>query len=332
MLCRECNKEFSMNEMYGKGNLYCFSCYDQRRDFIKGRKYKLEMLKALPLDLKIKKSQLLLQEAFCKYGNNIYVSYSGGKDSTVLSHLARNIQPDVLHIFSNTSCEYPETLEHIKWEKESNGMNIIIVRPYDKYGKPWNFKRVVTDVGFPMFSKVVANAIRTYRRAMTEKTRQNSYDYIFRRFKRFLEYKDVNISDKCCEKLKKSPLRQAARKLHMECAVIGTLAEESRQRELDWINYGCNVFDVRKDNQCRPLSFWTEKDIYDYIELYNLKISNLYSMGYTRNGCMFCGFGIEYDLENGKNRFERLANTHPKSYQYLVNNFSDILESCNIKY
>ncbi len=332
MPCKDCKKEFPESEMRGKGKLYCLSCFEKRREFIRGRKYKLELLKSMPLELKIKKSEMLLQEAFSRYGAGVYVSYSGGKDSTVLSHLARSLKPDILHIFSNTTCEYPETLQHIQWEQKENDMNILIVRPFDKYGRSWNFKRVVEDEGFPMFSKVASNAIRTYRRAKTERTRQNSIDYITRRFKRFLDYKDLNISDKCCEKLKKTPIKQAAKKLGMECALIGTLAEESRQRELDWVNFGCNVFDVKKDNQCRPLSFWTEKDIYDYIELHNLQISELYSMGYTRNGCMFCGFGIEYDLSNGKNRFERLAETHPKSYQYLVYNFSDILESCKIKY
>lgn len=89
----------------------------------------------------------------------------GGKDSTVISHIARQIKPDILHIFANTTCEYPETIEHIMWEKNHNGMNLLIVTPHDKYNRPWNFKRVVTDEGYPLFSKVVANAIRTYRRA-----------------------------------------------------------------------------------------------------------------------------------------------------------------------
>lgn len=332
MICKECKKNFPEKEMKGKGKLYCFECYEKVRNIINGRKFELALFKAMPLDLKIIKSKLLLQDAFSRFGDRIYVSYSGGKDSTVLSHLTRSINPSVLHIFANTTCEYPETLKHVKWEKEENGMNLVIVRPYDKYGTPWNFRRVVQNEGFPMFSKVVANAIRTYRRARTEQTRQNSIEYITRRFKRFLNYKDSNISDRCCEKLKKNPIKQAAHNLGMECAIIGTLAEESRQREIDWIKYGCNVFDVKKDNQCRPLSFWTEKDIYEYIKIYNLKISDLYSMGYSRNGCMFCGFGIEYDLLNNKNRYERLSETHKKSYKYLVDNFKGILDECKIKY
>ncbi len=333
MICKQCKKEYNENDMQGKGKIYCINCFNKRNAFVSGRKYKLAMLKSMPLNFKIIKSKQLIQEAIDRYGQDyIYVSYSGGKDSTVLSHLARDIHPNILHIFSNTTCEYPETLKQIKWEKEKNGMNLLIATPTDKYGERWNFKRVVEQEGFPMFTKEVANAIRTYRRAKSEKTRQNSIEYLTRRFKRFLRYKDYNISDRCCEKLKKAPIKKLAKQLKMECTLIGTLSEESRQREMDWINYGCNVFEVKKDNQCRPLSFWTEQDIYDYIELYNIKISSLYEMGYSRNGCMFCGFGIEYDIEQGKNRYERLAETHPNSYNYMIKHFKDILVKCNIKY
>lgn len=331
--CLICKKYFEPENMYGRSKIYCKTCFEEKRNFILSRKYKLELLKSLSLELKIKKSQNLISEAIDKYGiSHIYISYSGGKDSTVLSHIARQLYPDILHIFSNTTCEYPETIKHVLWERDSNGMNLEIATPYDRFGKIWNFKRVVEEEGFPAFSKVVANAIRTYRRAQTDITKQNSLDYMNRRFKKFIRYKDFNISDKCCEKLKKAPIKKLAKTLGMDCSIIGTLAEESRQRELDWINYGCNVFEVKKDNQCRPLSFWTEEDIYNYIEIYNLKISDLYSLGYTRNGCMFCGFGVEYDVIDGKNRYQRLAETHPKCYKYLIENFKDILDECNIKY
>lgn len=331
--CITCKKEYDSPEMFHKGEIYCVTCFETKKKFIVSRKVKLNLLQSLSLDIKIMKSKLYIYEAVNNFGlENIYVSYSGGKDSTVLSHLVRQMYPDILHIFSNTTCEYPETLKQVLWEKNVNGMNLQIALPIDRYGKRWNFRRVVEQEGFPLFSKVASNAIRTYRRAKSDLTKQNSIDYITRRFKRYLEYKDYNISDKCCEKLKKDPIKKLAKKLGMRCAIIGTLAAESRQRELDWVNFGCNVFEAKKDKQCRPLSFWTEKDIYDYIELYNLKVSELYSMGYTRNGCMFCGFGIEQDIVNGKNRFERLAETHPKSYKYLLDNFKDILDICKIKY
>lgn len=334
MNCKECKKILTPSDIYDKSNRYCNNCFETHSNFIKYRHNHLKLLQSLPLELKIKKSLSLIEDAINTYGkDNIYVSYSGGKDSGVLSHLAKQVYPNILHVFSNTTCEYPETLKHIKWEKESNNTNLTIVKPVDRSKKKWNFKMVVEHYGFPMFSKSVSNAIRTYRRAKSEKVRDNTLGYIERNFKKYYKYKDVNISDKCCDRLKKSPIKSFAKKNGLTCSLIGTLAVESRQRKNDWINYGCNVFEVKKDNQCRPLSFWTEKDVLDYIEIYSLRISDLYSMGYKRNGCMFCGFGILHDIdEDGKNRFERLRQTHPKSYEYLINNFRDILDECDVNY
>ena len=51
MICKKCKKVFEEDEMYGKGKLYCEKCYKEKSEFIKGRKYKLTMLQALPLDL-----------------------------------------------------------------------------------------------------------------------------------------------------------------------------------------------------------------------------------------------------------------------------------------
>ena len=282
------------------------------------------------LESKIIQTKYLIKQAVHEFGiDHVYISYSGGKDSTVLSHIAKQIYPNILHIFSNTTNEYPETLQHIKWEIEENGSNILVVYPKDKSGNIWTFKKVVEYYGYPMFSKRVANAIRTYQHARSPKTKQNSLDYINRNFKKYEKYITLPISDKCCDKLKKEPLRKKAKELGLNCAILGLLASESYQREKDWIEYGCNVFYVRKDNQCRPLSFWTYEDILEYIKKYNVKISELYSMGYIRNGCMYCGFGVHLEPDSN-NRFQILKQTHPKQYNYFINNFGDLMVEFNI--
>lgn len=50
------------------------------------------------------------------------VSFSGGKDSTVVSYLARKAlkQEDMPHIFGDTTMEYPDTYNYIKEFKENN--------------------------------------------------------------------------------------------------------------------------------------------------------------------------------------------------------------------
>ena len=331
MFCKNCGAFLDSENIVKDDSRFCYSCYQVRGEFVRGRKVVLANLSSLPLEAKIIKTNRLIQEAIDEFGiERVYISYSGGKDSTVLSHIAKSLYPKIQHLFANTTNEYPETLSHINWESNSNNTNITIVNPIDSSGNWWNFRRVVDIYGYPMFSKKVSNAIRTYQHALSDDTKHHALEYIHRNFKKYEPYMNFKISDMCCDKLKKAPLKRRAKELGLECSILGILASESRQRELDWIDNGCNVFYKRKDNQCRPLSFWTTSDIDHYIEKYNVKISDLYAMGYTRNGCMYCGFGV--NLEVGENRYQKLSKTHPRAYNYLVSNYHNILDDCDVRY
>lgn len=332
MLCKICNAELNPNNIYSSDHRYCSIWGLKHTAYLKERHELLTSLQEMNLESKIIQTKYLIKETVAEFGlNKVYISYSGGKDSTVLSHIAKSLYPDILHIFANTTNEYPETLQHITWEKNFNDTNIITVIPEDTHGEIWTFKKVIENYGYPMFSKRIANAIRTYQHAKTDKTRQNSLDYIQRNFNKYNKYKELPISDKCCDKLKKVPLRRKAKELGLECAILGILASESYQREKEWLEYGCNVFYQRKDNQSRPLSFWTDTDITEYIKKYHVRTSNLYNIGYTRNGCMYCGFGVQLETQN-QNRFQRLKYTHPVQYNYLIQNFESLLIEFEIPY
>ena len=133
------------------------------------------------------------------------------------------------------------------------------------------------------------------------------------------------IGGYCCEKTKKSPVHKYQHKNKVK-PIFGTLAEESRLRTSAWIKTGCNSFEGQKAAS-KPLSFWTEQDILQYLSDYGIKIAsvygdivgepgNLHCTGCTRTGCVFCGFGAH--LEKGETRFQRLARTHPKQYEYCI--------------
>ena len=99
------------------------------------------------------------------------------------------------------------------------------------------------------------------------------------------------------------------------------MATDSRLRKTVYLNHGCNT--LEGNTQSRPLSFWTEKNIWDYIKLKGLKYSKIYDMGYDRTGCMFCMFGLDLEKKNtGKNRFEKMKETHPKLYNYCMDKLS----------
>lgn len=297
---------------------------DLHKAWISERIKKLQWAQSLPLERKIAMTEWRISEAVDRFGfKAVAVSYSTGKDSDVLSHIIRQLYPDLLHIFANTTCEYRESLQHYRRQRER--FNLIMSLP-----KPeWNFNRVVEEYGYPMLSKDISRNNRAYRNAKSEKTRNTILNYMQRHMSKYIKYLNVKLSDKCCEILKHGQIEKLEKQLGIECSIIATTAEESQLRQFNWVNYGCNVFEHTKNPRSRPMSFWTEKDVWDYIKYYNLEISEVYTKhGYRRNGCMFCGFGVH--LEKSPNRIQLLQKTHPSSHEYLVRNFGDIFKECGI--
>ena len=140
------------------------------------------------------------------------------------------------------------------------------------------------------------------------------------------------ISHYCCNVMKKSPLKKYQSANHLY-PILGTMAEESRLRKQAWMKHGCNAFDSTKKTS-QPMSFWTEQDILEYIYLNHLDIAPVYGdivaepqgdgerrryhcTGCQRTGCIFCGFGFHME-KKGITRFQRLAQTHPRQYEYCL--------------
>ena len=75
----------------------------------------LKIRQALPLEAKIRMTEIRIREWVNEYGiDGVYVSFSGGKDSTVLLHIARQIYPDIKAVFVDTGLEYPEIRQFVK--------------------------------------------------------------------------------------------------------------------------------------------------------------------------------------------------------------------------
>lgn len=69
----------------------------------------LRMRQALPLESKVAMTKLRIREWVHEFGEDkVYVSFSGGKDSTVLLHIVREMYPNIPAVFSDTGLEYPE--------------------------------------------------------------------------------------------------------------------------------------------------------------------------------------------------------------------------------
>lgn len=116
-------------------------------------KEKLKELQELPLERKILITQARLIEWYKYYGGNVYLSFSGGKDSTVLLDITRKIFPDIEAVFVNTGLEFPEIQSFIKTFN-----NVTILRP------KMRFDEVIKEYGYPMISKEVSEKVFNARR------------------------------------------------------------------------------------------------------------------------------------------------------------------------
>lgn len=323
----------------------------------------LKQYQCLPLRAKINMSTNRIVEWYNHFNGQVCVSFSGGKDSTVLAHLVHDIYPEVPLVFANTGLEFPEI------QQFARKMGAEFVRP------KMSFSEVISKYGYPIISKEVAEAIYYARRirnktdsglivgVLQKDTTDGRRKYserrdwrresiagvgafgadtksIFNKKKWLPLCRDTQfkISYMCCSVIKKGPMGIYQRKTK-RYPYIGTLAEESRVREQAWIRHGCNSFEGHNKSS-QPMSFWTEQDVLRYIWEEGIEIASVYGdivavdssgvayepslmccdalkcTGCQRTGCIFCGFGCH--LEKGETRFQRLAKTHPRQYEYCM--------------
>lgn len=294
----------------------------------------LEVLKELPLEIKIEKTKLRILEFINYFGEeNVYISFSGGKDSTVLLDLVRQDFPNILAVYINTGLEYPECKEFIK-----SFNKVKIINP--KY----SFKEIINKYGYPIISKESARNIYYARRAkrlgdinkyeryaLGKRINKNTgevyyYNKLSKIAMKLLE-SNIPISAECCTIMKKNPAKNFEKETGMH-PIIGTLTEESLLREKEYLKreHGCNSFNGDRPS-CLPLSFWTEQDILRYIKEKNLPIASPYGeiieedgklkcSGVDRTGCCYCLFGVH--KETSPNRFEKLKEINPKIWEYCM--------------
>jgi len=129
-----------------------------------------------------------------------------------------------------------------------------------------------------------------------------------------------NISSMCCYHLKKSVSHKFSKMTGL-MPITATMASESKLRTQAWLKNGCNSYDS-VNPMSKPMSFWTEQDVLQYIYtnhieiapaygevikvggsdgeygqlgLFDLELPTFDTTKWKRTGCFPCGFGMHLE-------------------------------------
>lgn len=307
---------------------------------LKLKEYEFHQRKYLPWELKQYLTERRIIEWYNNNEGNVYISFSGGLDSTVLLHFVRKVLgDDIPAVFCDTGLEYPELREFVK-----KFDNVIWLKP------KMNFRQVIDKYGYPVVSKETAAKIRKLRHGNLSQRYRNMLLYGDERGKsyklaekwKFLLEAPFEVSEQCCDVMKKRPFHKYSKETG-NLPFIGITQDESFQRERQYNKTGCNVY--RSSNpKSQPLGFWTKQDIMRYVIENNLEICSVYGdikqnekgeyylTGEQRTGCMFCMFGCH--LEKEPNRFQRMEKSHPNQHKFCMEKLGlkQILDYIGVNY
>lgn len=181
---------------------------------------------------KIKMTRYRIRQWVDEFGEDgVYVSFSGGKDSTVLLDIVRKDYPNIEAVFVDTGLEYP-SVRSFATSKD----NVTVLRP------TMGFHDVICKYGYPVISKEVALKVKETRKcpngyaskSFNGERKNTAYDYSSYSY---LLNAPFNISDMCCNVMKKAPTKKYE-KSQNSVGITAQMADESKARLTEWLKNG----------------------------------------------------------------------------------------------
>lgn len=313
--------------------------------------WQLAYRQRLPLEVKERMSMNRIARFVEEFGvENVYNSFSGGKDSTVQRHLINRVVKGVKDVYCDTWLEYPSVRRFVKSHDD-----VIYLKPQK------SMKEIVKEHGWCFPGKEVADMIYNARKGSESALRKlhgldknGKPDAYREQFKKWIPLyeSDIPISRGCCLEQKEKPVLQLEKDYDMH-PIVATMADEGENRKQAYLRSGCLTFEeeykITEDGgmeavktgsrpMCRPLGFWKEQDVLNYIVKYDLPYADAYGdiveeggiagqrslcpgfgklhcTGEPRTGCCMCPVGCHLD---NFAKFERLKKTEPKLYDYCM--------------
>ncbi len=219
------------------------------------KKYNVNLLDELkplverPFAEKFLQTQGIIARNLMLHKGKSVVAWSGGKDSTLVLYLVRQLFPTVDVVFNNTGVEYPETICFIRELTAAWGLDLIETKPKK------NFWQCGIEYGYPDGSKGGLHGKTPH----------------------------------CCYFLKEKPMLDQIRIHGWEAVFDGITLVESRIRMFVARDKGTCSFNKHwKVQKVHPILYWTEEEVFAFIESEGIPNNPLYSQGARRVGCSTC--------------------------------------------
>lgn len=286
--------------------------------------------------MNIEKAKRRIESLYNETGGACYLSFSGGKDSTIVLSLIKELGLNIPAVFSNTGLEMDAIVDFVKWVKENYYSNIIEVKPRISYAQ-------VIKSGKPFRSKMKSTAIKYFQKNPNGKTARSLYDDNHTTSHKLkLANKDfhiihndfaIKINDNCCEEMKKQPFKEYVLTTGALGCLTGMRAFEGGQRQFSYdrkLRSGQNVCtNIQKDGfiQKSPIIEWTDEMCEMYISENNIPLSRAYTeYKMKRTGCYLCPY--DTDLAS---RLEILHKYEPNKYKAALYFMKDIYIAQGVK-
>lgn len=249
-------------------------------------------MKYQPYELKPSFSMKRVYQWYGYWDGMIYVSFSGGLDSTVLAYIVclsyrkYGLKGKIPLVFCDTGVEFPELRkfvpEYAMWFQEQfPELEIELKTIYPKH----RFKWVCETKGFPIISKETANKVRKlrhgnlssrYRNYLLNGDERGKFGTLAKKWRYLadLNATPADISEQCCSVLKKDPFKKYVKETGRK-PMIGITQDESVKRENQYNHTGCNVYDGTTVKS-QPIAFWSKQEVIQFAVDHQIPICSVY--------------------------------------------------------